>query len=583
MTGFSPSGFPAPGSGKSVLSLIVAPYAIPGVYPLTIIGTGGGLTQNVPLTLTINSSGNFNLTVSPTGLNIMKGSSNTATVASNIIGSFASNVSLSITGLPPSLTASFSPSTIPSPGNGLSTLTLTADNTATVGAIYMLTITGTGSGLMRTTPLQVTITGSQPPPPPPGISTIPVSGYKLVFADSKEMQCGIHPPTSAFDGNPNTFWESQDCLATVPLPHELQIDLGATYNVAGIKYLPRQDSQPTGKVHDFMVYVSNSTQNWGNPVTTGTFITVGSDIGEKQVLFNAAVSGRYLRFVATSEVNGGQITTVAELTALQTSTPPPPPVNDFSLSAQPSTVTVLQGSSITSKITSTLSGTFSSNIALSASGLPNGATATFNPTPIAAPGSGDSTLTFNTNGAAAGSYPITVTGTGGGKVHSIVVTLNITSQNPPPPGLTPIPQTGWKLTYVDSQESQCGLYVGSFAFDGKPNTFWQTQTCLGGPAQPHEIRVDLGASYTIKGFRYLPRQDGISTGKIANFEFYVSTDGMTWGSPVATGTLITVPSDVAEKQIVFNAPVMGRFVRLRSISEVNGGKAASMAELNVLQ
>jgi hypothetical protein len=226
---------------------------------------------------------------------------------------------------------------------------------------------------------------------------------------------------------------------------------------------------------------------------------------------------------------------------------------------------------------------FSSNIALSASGLPNGATATFNPTPIAAPGSGDSTLTFNTNGASAGSYPITVTGTGGGKVHSIIVTLNITSQNPPPPGLTPIPQTGWKLTYVDSQEAQCGLYVGTFAFDGKPNTFWQTQTCLGGPSQPHEIRVDLGASYTIKGFRYLPRQDGMTTGKIANFEFYVSTDGLSWGSPVATGTLITIPSDVAEKQIVFNTPVMGRYVKLRSISEVNGGKAASMAELNVLQ
>ncbi|HET9698830.1 MAG TPA: discoidin domain-containing protein, partial [Terriglobales bacterium] len=445
MTGFSPSGFPAPGSGKSVLSILVAPNATPGVYPLTITGTGGGLTQNVPLTLTINSSGNFNLSVSPTGLNVMKGSFNTATVASNTVGSFASDVSLSISGLPPSLTANFVPSTIPNPGSGLSTLTLTADNTATVGAIYMLTITGSGSGLTRTTPLQVTITGAQPPPPPPGITPIPVSGYKLVSADSQEMQCGIHPPASAFDGNPNSFWESQDCLATVPLPHELQIDLGATYNVAGLKYLPRQDSQPTGKVHDFKVYVSNSTQNWGNPVATGTLITVGSDIGEKQVLFNAAVSGRYLRFVATSEVNGGQITTVAELTALQTSAPPPPPVSDFSLTAQPSTVTVLQGSSITSKITSTLSGMFSSNIALSASGLPNGATATFNPTPIAAPGSGDSTLTFNTNGASAGSYPITVTGTGGGKVHSIIVTLNITSQNPPPPGLTPIPQTGWKL------------------------------------------------------------------------------------------------------------------------------------------
>src|SRR6185369_17571242 len=145
----------------------------------------------------------------------------------------------------------------------------------------------------------------------------------------------------------------------------------------------------------FQFYVSNSTQNWGNPATTGTLITVGSDVTEKQVLLNAAVSGRYIRFVATSEVNGGQIATVAELTALQTSTPPPPPASDFSLTAQPSSLTVVQGNSINTKITSTLSGMFSSNVALSASGLPNGVTAAFNPTPISAPGSGDSTFTFN--------------------------------------------------------------------------------------------------------------------------------------------------------------------------------------------
>jgi hypothetical protein len=582
MSGFAPSTFPAPGSGKSVLSLLVAPNATPGIYSLTITGTGGGLTQQVPLTLTINSSGNFALAVSPTSINVLKGGSNTAVVASNIVGSFMSGVSLSISGLPPSLTASFSPTTVPSPGNGTSTLTISADNSATVGSSYMLTITGVGSGLTRTTPISVTITGAQPPPPPPGISAIPVTGYKLVSADSQEMQCGIHSATAAFDGNPNSFWESQDCLATRPLPHELQIDLGASYNIAGFKYLPRQDSQPTGKVRDFKFYVSNSSQNWGNPATTGTLITFGSDVSEKQVLLNTAVSGRYIRFVATSEVNGGQISTVAELTALQTSTPPPPPVSDFSLAAQPSSLTVVQGNSTNTKITSTLSGMFSSSIALSTGSLPNGVTAAFNPTPIAAPGSGDSTLTFNTSRALPGTYPITVTGTGGGKVHSLTVSLTITSQNPPPPGLTPISQTGWKLTYVDSQESQCGLYVGAFAFDGKPNTFWQTQNCLGGPPQPHEIRIDLGASYTIQGFRYLPRQDGQTTGKIANFEFYVSTDGVNWGSPAATGTLITVPTDTAEKQIVFNAPVTGRFVRLRSLSEVNGGKATSVAVLNLL-
>src|SRR6202522_1719591 len=71
----------------------------------------------------------------------------------------------------------------------------------------------------------------------------------------------------------------------------------------------------------------------------------------------------------------------------------------FSMTASPTSVTVTQGSSGTSTITTTISGSFDSAIALSASGLPSGATASFNPSSIAAPGTGSSTLTITAGSA----------------------------------------------------------------------------------------------------------------------------------------------------------------------------------------
>ena len=60
----------------------------------------------------------------------------------------------------------------------------------------------------------------------------------------------------------------------------------------------------------------------------------------------------------------------------------------FTLSASPQTLTINQGTSGSSVITSNLSGPFNSSVALSVSGLPSGATANFSPSSISAPGSG---------------------------------------------------------------------------------------------------------------------------------------------------------------------------------------------------
>jgi subtilase family serine protease len=98
----------------------------------------------------------------------------------------------------------------------------------------------------------------------------------------------------------------------------------------------------------------------------------------------------------------------------------------FNLSASPTSVTVLQGASGTSTITSTVTGGFDSAVTLTATGQPAGVTITFNPASIT--GTGTSTMTIAVaSTTAANSYPITVTGTSGSIAETTTITLKVTA------------------------------------------------------------------------------------------------------------------------------------------------------------
>jgi subtilase family serine protease len=98
----------------------------------------------------------------------------------------------------------------------------------------------------------------------------------------------------------------------------------------------------------------------------------------------------------------------------------------FTLSAAPSSVSVVQGASGTSTITSAAVDGFDSAITLTASGQPTGVTANFSPSSIT--GSGTSTLTLTVGSTTTpGTYTITVTGTSGSIVKTTTVTLTVTA------------------------------------------------------------------------------------------------------------------------------------------------------------
>jgi hypothetical protein len=100
--------------------------------------------------------------------------------------------------------------------------------------------------------------------------------------------------------------------------------------------------------------------------------------------------------------------------------------NDFSISASPSSISVVRGSSGTSTISTAVTSGSAQSITLSASGLPSGAGASFSPNPITAGNS--STMTITTSATTpTGTFTVTVTGTGTSATHSTTVSLTVTS------------------------------------------------------------------------------------------------------------------------------------------------------------
>jgi F5/8 type C domain len=133
-----------------------------------------------------------------------------------------------------------------------------------------------------------------------------------------------------------------------------------------------------------------------------------------------------------------------------------------------------------------------------------------------------------------------------------------------------------KFVSVDSEETDGEDGAGANAVDGDPNTYWHTQ--WENSPLPHEIVIELVPPSVIKGFTYLPRQDGNDHGIIKDYEFYVSDDGKDFGQPVVKGTF----EANSDKKTVTFAPVKCRFIKLKALSEINGEEWTSAAEIGVI-
>ena len=122
----------------------------------------------------------------------------------------------------------------------------------------------------------------------------------------------------------------------------------------------------------------------------------------------------------------------------------PPGTPDFSISSNPSSLTVLQGSSNTSTITITSVNSFSGTISFVGPVSRPGPSVSFNPTSVTLSSGqgGTSTMTVSAAGGpyssvATGNYSVNVTATSGSLSRSTIVPVTVSSTTSPPPAGTP--------------------------------------------------------------------------------------------------------------------------------------------------
>ena len=188
----------------------------------------------------------------------------------------------------------------------------------------------------------------------PAAGLIPQQQMRVVSVDSQEQSGENGAATHAIDGNVTTRWHTEWFRRTAPLPHMLVLDLGGPYQIDGFRYVPRQDGSPNGTIARYQFYVSDHSSTWDTAVAAGTF---AADTTEKTVRFPAK-TGRYVRLVALSEINGKPWTNAAELNIFGAAVPSSTTrtsrllaqaVTTAPVTSAPSTSTTTAGLSTTSK------------------------------------------------------------------------------------------------------------------------------------------------------------------------------------------------------------------------------------------
>ena len=133
--------------------------SVPGLTGYTA-GTGYSCTTGLgsvdAYALVMNWTPGFAIAASPNAFSIDQGSAGASTIQTSLLGDFDGAVTLSASGLPTGVTATFSPATIAAPGSGSSTMTITVASSVANGT-YPLTVTGTSGSVTATATISLVI------------------------------------------------------------------------------------------------------------------------------------------------------------------------------------------------------------------------------------------------------------------------------------------------------------------------------------------------------------------------------------------------------------------------------------------
>ncbi|MGD0545493.1 MAG: S53 family serine peptidase [Candidatus Acidiferrales bacterium] len=145
------------GAGTSVMTMSVSSTTTVGTYKITVTGSSGGTTETTTVTLKVTKAvPSFAISASPTSITVSKGATGNATITTTVSNGFNAAIALTAVGEGSAQTLTFSPSTIPAPGSGSSTMSVTVGAKATVGN-HKITVRGMAGSVLHTTTVTLVV------------------------------------------------------------------------------------------------------------------------------------------------------------------------------------------------------------------------------------------------------------------------------------------------------------------------------------------------------------------------------------------------------------------------------------------
>ena len=310
------------------------------------------------------------------------------------------SISLSVNAAPvPDFSLAATPATlaITQGASGTSTIAITRLNAFTGG------VTFTTSAL----PAGVTA----------GFSSSPATGNSSVLTLTASATATTGPATVTITGTSGTLTRTTSVTVVVPKPPDFSLvatPATRTVTAGGTGTY----TATVGALNGFTDTVGLSLSGLPETVGTAAFSEPAVPVaGNSQLTITTATTAPAGSYPLTITGASGATTHTATVTLVV-------PVQDFTLSASPSTATVTRGQTATYMVSTTATGPFTATVTLSSTGTPAGATPTFIPNQIATPGSSTFRVS-TTSGTPRGTYTVTITGTGGGRTHQRAITMTV--------------------------------------------------------------------------------------------------------------------------------------------------------------
>lgn len=406
------------------------------------------------VTAVVPSTDDFSISTTPASGSVNQGDSTTATVSTQVTQGNPQSVSLSCSGLPSGASCTFNPSSVNSGGSSVLTL---ATAGSTPAGTYTVTITGTGTSVTHTASYSLTVvandfsisaspgsgSANQGDSATTSVNTTLTSGAAQNIALSctglpSGATCSFNPPSVSSGGS------STLTLSTANTTPAGQYSITITGTGSFVTHSTTYTLSVVANDFSISISPASGSVNAGGSTTATVSTALTSGAAQSIALAAAGMpSGGSASFDPTSVTSGGS-------SALTLSTAPGTPAgqytititgtgtfathsttftltvlgDDFSISVNPASGSITQGTSTSATVTTVVTNGNSQSLTLTAAGLPTGATANFNPSTISSGGSSTVTLSA-ANTTPAGTYTVTITGTGSAATHSASYQLTV--------------------------------------------------------------------------------------------------------------------------------------------------------------